>query len=73
MKHKHSIDEELQLENVTYRSWARGSLYDMPGEFTGAGSNTATGRVFIRSFVSHRRLLTSYMQLAGLAIRILWG
>lgn len=25
---KHSIDEELQLENVTYRSWARGSLYD---------------------------------------------
>ncbi|KAK3920254.1 Synaptotagmin-3 [Frankliniella fusca] len=25
---KQSIDEELQLENVTYRSWARGSLYD---------------------------------------------
>ncbi|XP_034233983.1 synaptotagmin-3-like [Thrips palmi] len=27
---KHSIDEELQLEDVTYRSWARGSLYDTP-------------------------------------------
>lgn len=29
-KPKNSIDEELQLEDVTYRSWARGSLYDTP-------------------------------------------